>query len=132
MLTLEQVVLFSRAYLVSNYALKFRRGLSGLTSVLTDRVIETWLVDEESSGSEVDDVGEDFCPEHSEHDTDTSTDISDTEGTQPEPLTRRHRHQMKMFRSQGWVILECCARGRPIIVEWERDARHSAGLSLVR
>ncbi|GBP69972.1 hypothetical protein EVAR_50741_1 [Eumeta japonica] len=23
-------------------------------------------------------------------------------------------------------------RGRPIIVEWERDARHSAGLSLVR
>ncbi|GBP19943.1 hypothetical protein EVAR_11333_1 [Eumeta japonica] len=27
---------------------------------------------------------------------------------------------------------ECCARGRPIIVEWERDARHSAGLSLVR
>ncbi|GBP54472.1 hypothetical protein EVAR_47341_1 [Eumeta japonica] len=24
------------------------------------------------------------------------------------------------------------ARGRPIIVEWERDARHSAGLSLVR
>ncbi|GBP00258.1 hypothetical protein EVAR_869_1 [Eumeta japonica] len=28
--------------------------------------------------------------------------------------------------------LACCARGRPIIVEWERDARHSAGLSLVR
>ncbi|GBP62213.1 Protein sly1 homolog [Eumeta japonica] len=27
---------------------------------------------------------------------------------------------------------KCCARGRPIIVEWERDARHSAGLSLVR
>ncbi|GBP49699.1 hypothetical protein EVAR_33453_1 [Eumeta japonica] len=27
---------------------------------------------------------------------------------------------------------DCCARGRPIIVEWERDARHSAGLSLVR
>ncbi|GBP51238.1 hypothetical protein EVAR_85451_1 [Eumeta japonica] len=27
---------------------------------------------------------------------------------------------------------QCCARGRPIIVEWERDARHSAGLSLVR
>ncbi|GBP31375.1 hypothetical protein EVAR_13495_1 [Eumeta japonica] len=24
---------------------------------------------------------------------------------------------------------KCCARGRPIIVEWERDARHSAGLS---
>ncbi|GBP47332.1 hypothetical protein EVAR_38098_1 [Eumeta japonica] len=31
------------------------------------------------------------------------------------------------------VLLQaCCARGRPIIVEWERDARHSAGLSLVR
>ncbi|GBP44995.1 hypothetical protein EVAR_33423_1 [Eumeta japonica] len=29
-------------------------------------------------------------------------------------------------------INHCCARGRPIIVEWERDARHSAGLSLVR
>ncbi|GBP92060.1 hypothetical protein EVAR_67788_1 [Eumeta japonica] len=27
---------------------------------------------------------------------------------------------------------KCCARGRPIIVEWERDARHSAGLPLVR
>ncbi|GBP14897.1 hypothetical protein EVAR_75473_1 [Eumeta japonica] len=23
-------------------------------------------------------------------------------------------------------VLHCCARGRPIIVEWERDARHSA------
>ncbi|GBP52241.1 hypothetical protein EVAR_83102_1 [Eumeta japonica] len=35
-----------------------------------------------------------------------------------------------------WAIaimtFQCCARGRPIIVEWERDARHSAGLSLVR
>ncbi|GBP63439.1 hypothetical protein EVAR_35329_1 [Eumeta japonica] len=30
------------------------------------------------------------------------------------------------------VPFTCCARGRPIIVEWERDARHSAGLSLVR
>ncbi|GBP60633.1 hypothetical protein EVAR_88359_1 [Eumeta japonica] len=29
-------------------------------------------------------------------------------------------------------LVKCCARGRPIIVEWERDARHSAGLSLVR
>ncbi|GBP38482.1 hypothetical protein EVAR_23689_1 [Eumeta japonica] len=27
---------------------------------------------------------------------------------------------------------DSAARGRPIIVEWERDARHSAGLSLVR
>ncbi|GBP57138.1 hypothetical protein EVAR_33381_1 [Eumeta japonica] len=37
--------------------------------------------------------------------------------------------------SPSFPILErlrCCARGRPIIVEWERDARHSAGLSLVR
>ncbi|GBP93461.1 hypothetical protein EVAR_65598_1 [Eumeta japonica] len=36
---------------------------------------------------------------------------------------------------RGHVCLQgqqCCARGRPIIVEWERDARHSAGLSLVR
>ncbi|GBP21109.1 hypothetical protein EVAR_11140_1 [Eumeta japonica] len=32
-----------------------------------------------------------------------------------------------------WLpVKSCCARGRPIIVEWERDARHSAGLSLVR
>ncbi|GBP85893.1 Putative uncharacterized transposon-derived protein F52C9.6 [Eumeta japonica] len=30
------------------------------------------------------------------------------------------------------TLTKCCARGRPIIVEWERDARHSAGLSLVR
>ncbi|GBP12251.1 hypothetical protein EVAR_6420_1 [Eumeta japonica] len=30
------------------------------------------------------------------------------------------------------LLHPCCARGRPIIVEWERDARHSAGLSLVR
>ncbi|XP_025835824.1 piggyBac transposable element-derived protein 4 isoform X1 [Agrilus planipennis] len=52
----------------------------------SNRVIESWLADEDSSGSEVDDVGEDFCPEHSEHDTDTSTDISDTEETQPEQL----------------------------------------------
>ncbi|GBP45994.1 hypothetical protein EVAR_24187_1 [Eumeta japonica] len=29
-------------------------------------------------------------------------------------------------------MFKCCARGRPIIVEWERDAWHSAGLSLVR
>ncbi|GBP19526.1 Retrovirus-related Pol polyprotein from transposon TNT 1-94 [Eumeta japonica] len=52
----------------------------------SDRVIESWLADEESSGSEVDDIGEYFCPEHSEHNTDTSTDISDTEETQPEQL----------------------------------------------
>ncbi|GBP49603.1 hypothetical protein EVAR_97900_1 [Eumeta japonica] len=32
----------------------------------------------------------------------------------------------------GHRTKRCCARGRPIIVEWERDARHSAGLSLVR
>ncbi|GBP31666.1 hypothetical protein EVAR_84112_1 [Eumeta japonica] len=32
----------------------------------------------------------------------------------------------------NWRPIVCCARGRPIIVEWERDARHSAGLSLVR
>ncbi|GBP05392.1 Esterase FE4 [Eumeta japonica] len=30
----------------------------------------------------------------------------------------------------GKYRFRCCARGRPIIVEWERDARHSAGLSL--
>ncbi|GBP70454.1 hypothetical protein EVAR_52795_1 [Eumeta japonica] len=28
-----------------------------------------------------------------------------------------------------WPPSLCAARGRPIIVEWERDARHSAGLS---
>ncbi|GBP91758.1 hypothetical protein EVAR_33148_1 [Eumeta japonica] len=31
--------------------------------------------------------------------------------------------------SKNIEVLQCCARGRPIIVEWERDARHSAGLS---
>ncbi|GBP38983.1 hypothetical protein EVAR_95603_1 [Eumeta japonica] len=31
-----------------------------------------------------------------------------------------------------YVNVDSAARGRPIIVEWERDARHSAGLSLVR
>ncbi|GBP46917.1 Histone H2B.3 [Eumeta japonica] len=40
----------------------------------------------------------------------------------PKALDRLHVIQKK--------ILKCCARGRPIIVEWERDARHSAGLSL--
>ncbi|GBP40730.1 hypothetical protein EVAR_26393_1 [Eumeta japonica] len=41
------------------------------------------------------------------------------------PLTRRDRDLSPPPA--------CCARGgRPIIVEWERDARHSAGLSLVR
>ncbi|GBP44811.1 hypothetical protein EVAR_75679_1 [Eumeta japonica] len=39
-------------------------------------------------------------------------------------------------RGAPWKVTSwwrmCCARGRPIIVEWERDARHSAGLSLVR
>ncbi|GBP71865.1 hypothetical protein EVAR_58922_1 [Eumeta japonica] len=39
------------------------------------------------------------------------------------PLKKRSTSSMKSC---------CCARGRPIIVEWERDARHSAGLSLVR
>ncbi|GBP32805.1 hypothetical protein EVAR_19656_1 [Eumeta japonica] len=34
--------------------------------------------------------------------------------------------------SIDYYTARCCARGRPIIVEWERDARHSAGLSLVR
>ncbi|GBP80644.1 hypothetical protein EVAR_58902_1 [Eumeta japonica] len=36
-------------------------------------------------------------------------------------------------QSEGEVQkIVSAARGRPIIVEWERDARHSAGLSLVR
>ncbi|GBP92368.1 hypothetical protein EVAR_84849_1 [Eumeta japonica] len=29
----------------------------------------------------------------------------------------------------SWGKFKHAARGRPIIVEWERDARHSAGLS---
>ncbi|GBP40758.1 hypothetical protein EVAR_26422_1 [Eumeta japonica] len=36
------------------------------------------------------------------------------------------------LRAACYCMSQCCARGRPIIVEWERDARHSAGLSLVR
>ncbi|GBP43038.1 hypothetical protein EVAR_96296_1 [Eumeta japonica] len=36
------------------------------------------------------------------------------------------------FRAIPTSLNMCCARGRPIIVEWERDARHLAGLSLVR
>ncbi|GBP22554.1 hypothetical protein EVAR_84794_1 [Eumeta japonica] len=39
-------------------------------------------------------------------------------------LARRRGPRQKKF--------PIAARGRPIIVEWERDARHSAGLSLVR
>ncbi|GBP69173.1 hypothetical protein EVAR_98245_1 [Eumeta japonica] len=40
---------------------------------------------------------------------------------QLQPLTTMYQHiPMRVLR------------GRPIIVEWERDARHSAGLSLVR
>ncbi|GBP91166.1 hypothetical protein EVAR_67276_1 [Eumeta japonica] len=46
------------------------------------------------------------------------------------------RVQCTRFDDQRAVLppyfSQCCARGRPIIVEWERDARHSAGLSLVR
>ncbi|GBP15533.1 hypothetical protein EVAR_9310_1 [Eumeta japonica] len=42
---------------------------------------------------------------------------------EPLPYTTR-----EMGRVNG--LYKCCARGRPIIVEWERDARHSAGLSL--
>ncbi|GBP69920.1 hypothetical protein EVAR_83238_1 [Eumeta japonica] len=40
--------------------------------------------------------------------------------------------QFRANRKNFLHKLQCCARGRPIIVEWERDARHSAGLSLVR
>ncbi|GBP79064.1 hypothetical protein EVAR_58732_1 [Eumeta japonica] len=44
------------------------------------------------------------------------------------------RHRRTSFAKALCALkqLMCCARGRPIIVEWERDARHSAGLSLVR
>ncbi|GBP12004.1 hypothetical protein EVAR_5849_1 [Eumeta japonica] len=52
---------------------------------------------------------------------------------------RRHRRGGQIRQRETCYLedresgsIECCARGRPIIVEWERDARHSAGLSLVR
>ncbi|GBP40732.1 hypothetical protein EVAR_26395_1 [Eumeta japonica] len=44
----------------------------------------------------------------------------------------RHTTALLDLRSAMRQKEPCCARGRPIIVEWERDARHSAGLSLVR
>ncbi|GBP61729.1 hypothetical protein EVAR_89109_1 [Eumeta japonica] len=55
--------------------------------------------------------------------------VSDTDlqlALQSNPQTQ------SLTRSSASYHLHCCARGRPIIVEWERDARHSAGLSLVR
>lgn len=41
------------------------------------------VIAEDSSGSEIDDVGDDFIPEMSDHDTGTDTDISDAEATTP-------------------------------------------------
>ncbi|GBP29580.1 hypothetical protein EVAR_79129_1 [Eumeta japonica] len=46
-------------------------------------------------------------------------------------LTNQFSFGSQFVRKCG-QLKQCCARGRPIIVEWERDARHSAGLSLVR
>ncbi|GBP87670.1 hypothetical protein EVAR_38156_1 [Eumeta japonica] len=43
-----------------------------------------------------------------------------------------HRTSLCLMLLTSLPPVLCCARGRPIIVEWERDARHSAGLSLVR
>ncbi|GBP96022.1 hypothetical protein EVAR_58021_1 [Eumeta japonica] len=57
-------------------------------------------------------------------------------GTRPTRPQRRRAEGSRlpqMFGDCRFVVqIDCCARGRPIIVEWERDARHSAGLSLVR
>ncbi|GBP92512.1 hypothetical protein EVAR_63087_1 [Eumeta japonica] len=54
-----------------------------------------------------------------------------TEGAEPpEPsLTGRNTTAEATNFTSVFFESECCARGRPIIVEWERDARHSAGLS---
>ncbi|GBP57305.1 hypothetical protein EVAR_39944_1 [Eumeta japonica] len=43
-----------------------------------------------------------------------------------------HCEELSIGNTEDVTNTVCCARGRPIIVEWERDARHSAGLSLVR
>ncbi|GBP35426.1 hypothetical protein EVAR_94877_1 [Eumeta japonica] len=58
----------------------------------------------------------------------------------PRPRNAKSRELIRVPRETMFTIdnestdpdTRCCARGRPIIVEWERDARHSAGLSLVR
>ncbi|GBP41105.1 Protein kinase DC2 [Eumeta japonica] len=50
-------------------------------------------------------------------------------GRRAPALSNRHFERIGYYID---VSFTCCARGRPIIVEWERDARHSAGLSLVR
>ncbi|CAG5059693.1 unnamed protein product [Parnassius apollo] len=44
------------------------------------------LIAEDSSGSEIDDIGDDFIPEVSDHETETDTDLSDTEASTQQPL----------------------------------------------
>ncbi|GBP22712.1 PiggyBac transposable element-derived protein 4 [Eumeta japonica] len=56
------------------------RGPINLLDSCNETLIES-LIAEDSSGSEVDDIGNNFIPEISDHDTGTDTDISDNEAT---------------------------------------------------
>ncbi|GBP54290.1 Putative 115 kDa protein in type-1 retrotransposable element R1DM [Eumeta japonica] len=63
----------------------------------------------------------------------TPTDAAELRRVSTEQAAlQKHLEAARKQARQHSMLLQCCARGRPIIVEWERDARHSAGLSLVR
>ncbi|GBP33945.1 hypothetical protein EVAR_23292_1 [Eumeta japonica] len=89
--------------------LRLRLGFKPSTLVYANRELPRAIIDEDDGGRRFE--------------TEFRTKSENAIGIESE--TNRHREP-------DWDRHECCARGRPIIVEWERDARHSAGLSLVR
>lgn len=68
-------------------------------------VIESWIGNEDSSDSDIDDIGEDYHPEHSDHNTDTSTDVSDTENRTPPQIQHREQLDKLSFSSEDDVPL---------------------------
>ncbi|CAG5052080.1 unnamed protein product [Parnassius apollo] len=80
-------VALSEAFIfyIANFATNGSRRSINLLDKNSEVLIKE-LIAEDSSGSEIDDVGDDFIPEVSDHETETDTDLSDTEASTQQPL----------------------------------------------
>ncbi|KAL4703136.1 hypothetical protein ACJJTC_010693 [Scirpophaga incertulas] len=75
---------------------------------------------EDSSGSEVDDIAEDYVPEISDHETGTDTDISDTETT-TQPLLQTENISCSLSDDEDVPLSRLCYFRRKNKYKWSKS-----------